>query len=236
MTQLDFRILKNKNDLVDLAATIIAARLQDDINETNTASLMVSGGSTPGPIYEKLASKTLPWDKIKIGLVDERWVDEDDNGSNAAFIRRTLLQNHAAKADFIPMKTSHAKAISGQTTVEVLYQKIPKPYSAVVLGMGADGHTASWFPEAGGLELALSMRNTKTIQAITANPSDVTGQYLERMTLTCSALNNCKLAILLVTGTEKRSVLQMAIGGRSNLPVRAAIDALGDRLIVLWAP
>ena len=78
----------------------------------------------------------MPWEKVKIGLVDERWVDETDAGSNGAFIRKTLLQNHATKADFISMKTSHKTAIAGQMTVEGHYLKIPQPYSAVVLGMG----------------------------------------------------------------------------------------------------
>ncbi len=233
---LNLRTLKNKTDLVDLAATIIASRLQDDINIAGTASLLVSGGSTPGPVYGKLAETAMPWDKVKVGLVDERWVGEKDTGSNAAFIRRTLLQGLAAKADFISMKTPHKSAIAGQATVEKLYQKIPQPYSAAVLGMGADGHTASWFPQAGGLELALSPSNKKIVQAITANPSDVTGAYLERMSITRSALNKCKLVLLLITGMEKYDVFQMALTKQPNLPVRAALDALGDRLIVLWAP
>ena len=236
MMPLNFRTLKNKTDLVDLAATIIASRLQEDINIAGTASLLVSGGSTPGPVYEKLAETALPWDKVKVGLVDERWVDEKDTGSNAAFIRRSLLQGHAAKAGFTPMKTPHKSAIAGQATAEKLYQKIPQPYSAAVLGMGADGHTASWFPQAGGLELALSSNNEKIVQAITANPSDVTGPYLERMSITRSALNNCKLALLLITGMGKYDVFQMALAKQSSLPVRAALDALGGRLIVLWAP
>ena len=99
-----------------------------------------------------------------------------------------------------------------------------------------DGHTASWFANAGGLELALSPSNKKTVQAITANASDVTGTYLERMSLTYSAINNSKLALLLITGIEKRSVFQLATARHSNLPIRTAIDALGKRLIVLWAP
>ena len=92
---------------------------------------------------------------MKVALVGERWVEESDSGSNAAFVRQTLLQNKAAKAHFIPMKTHHAQIEQAQSRVEANYQTIPRPYSMVVLGMGLDGHTVSWFPKAQGLSQEL---------------------------------------------------------------------------------
>ncbi len=234
MTPPIFKAFSSKKHLTNLATDIISARLSEDINQTGGASLMVSGGSTPGPIYTKLSQIELPWHKVKIGLVDDRWVEEANKGSNAAFIRRALLQGFAKASTFIPMKTPHSTPIEGQNKVETLYQNIPQPYSALVLGMGSDGHTASWFPKSQGLERALNANNL--VQAITAKPSDVTGTYLDRMTLTCSAVSKCKLALLLITGAEKRKVFEMALKPNSSLPIRAAIDALGDKLIVLWAP
>lgn len=234
MTSPIFKTFSSKTHLTQLATDIIATRLSEDINQADAASFMVSGGSTPGPIYAQLSRIDLPWHKVKIGLVDERWVDETDAGSNAALIRKTLLQNFAQAGTFLPMKTPDSVPINGQHKVERLYHNIPRPYSAVVLGMGRDGHTASWFPKSSGLERALTSNNS--VEAITAKPSDVTGHYLDRMTLTRSAVGKCKLALLLIAGAEKRRVFESAFAPHSPLPIRAAIDALGDRLIVLWAP
>lgn len=228
-------VLKHFSDISDMnerATNIIAARLQADVRTTGAASLMVSGGSTPGPIYEQLSHFDLSWDKITIGLVDDRWVDETDTGSNAALIRRTLLKNKAANALFQPMKTTHDNPDDGQIEVEALYSTIKQPYSVIILGMGTDGHTASWFPGSKGLEPAIDPNTTKIVQAVTAKPSEVTGAYLQRMTMTRHAIGNCHLALLLITGEKKQTVLQSALKGE-NLPIRQAIEALGDRLMVL---
>jgi len=234
---LKVKYLKDKTQLTDLAADIVSARLLADINAFGQASLMVSGGSTPGPLYERLSRVDLPWHTVKTGLVDERWVGEEDAGSNAALIRKTLLQNYAQKAQFFPMKTKHGTAAAGQSHVEKTYRNIARPYSLAVLGMGGDGHTASWFPDADGLAQALDMDNENLVQAVTAKPSPTTGAYLERMTLTRSALANCKLALLLITGADKQEILAKALADKqSSLPIRAALDVLGERLIVLSAP
>ena len=233
----EIKYLKDKTQLTSLAADLISARLLENISNSGQASLMVSGGSTPGPLYERLSRVELPWHKVKIGLVDERWVGEEDAGSNAALIRKTLLQNHGEKARFSPMVTQHKAAREGQSRVEAIYRGITRPYSVIVLGMGGDGHTASWFPDANGLAKALDMDNKNLVQAMTANPSPTTGAYLERMTLTRSALANCKLALLLITGADKQQILAQALEDKqSPLPIRAALDVLGERLIVLSAP
>lgn len=228
-------VLKHFSDISDLherATNLIVARLKADVENTDAASLMVSGGSTPGPVYEQLSHFDLPWDKITIGLVDDRWVDEEDAGSNAALIRRTLLQNKAAKARFVPMKTAHDTPAAGQAEVEAAYTHIAQPYSVVILGMGGDGHTASWFPDADGLGNAVDPKNTDCVAAVTAKPSDVTGAYLQRMTLTRHAVGSCHLALLLITGAQKQQVLKDALSG-ADYPIGLAIETLGDRLTVL---
>jgi len=229
-----FKKLDDKTQFVRLAVDIIGARLLEDINTSGRASLLVSGGSTPGPVYSELSKIDIAWDKVTLGLVDERWVAQTEKGSNAALICNTLQQNKAASADFYPMKTQHKTAVDGQPHTETFYQTIPRPYSAAVLGMGTDGHTASWFFDADGLTQALSSDNKNLVQAITAKPSPITGEYLERMTLTLTALSQCKCAVLLLTGAEKRNLFIQALENPSSpLPIRTLIDALGERLIVL---
>ena len=139
------------------AVKLISSCLKIDIRRYGHVSLLCSGGSTPGPVYQSLSESGVNWEKVTIGLVDERWVDEDDPGSNAAGLRQSLLTSHARRATFIPMKNAALTAYDGQAQVQKDYQAIKKPYTIAVLGMGIDGHTASWFPEAEGLDDILCM-------------------------------------------------------------------------------
>lgn len=228
---------QNKEHLIGLATTIISARLQEDINDHNTASLLLSGGSTPAPIYQSLSNIALPWGRVKIGMVDERWVDDGVDGSNAAMIRKTLLQGQASKAHFYPMKTPAKSAAVTVPDIETKYQTMRRPFSAIVLGMGLDGHTASWFAGADGYEQALDITNQKLVSAIIAKPSAVTGKHLERMTITAWAMMQTNCAILCLTGRDKRRVFEQALTANHSsinaLPIQTAIKILGDRLTVL---
>lgn len=230
------KTLPSREAVADVTVDMIASAVLDDVHTHGAATLMLSGGSTPKAAYAALSHKNLPWNKVTIGLVDDRWVDEDNAGSNAAMLRRTLLQNNGVAASFTPMKTGHDSHFDAQDRVELAYTALPRPYSFVLLGMGPDGHTASWFPDAQGLAPALDPANANLVQAVTAHKSDVTGEYLDRMTLTLSAIATARRAVLLITGAEKRAVFDTALNDpQSSLPIRRAIDALGERLIVLYA-
>lgn len=232
-----FKNIEDKARLTSIATDMIATAILAQHKDEGSARLMLSGGSTPGPIYENLSQLALPWTDVQIGLVDERWVDEADPGSNAALVRRTLIQKQASSARLLAMKSDHAHAAAGQVEIEARYASISQPYCATILGMGPDGHTASWFPDADGLSQAIDTRNKNCVQAITAKKSNVTGEYLERMTLTRSAINQSNLVILLISGPEKLAVFEEAASNAASPhPVRAAIDALGGRLTVLYTP
>lgn len=217
-----------------IAADIIAAHVLGAAAGPGRAGLFLSGGSTPGPIYETLSCIDLPWDKVNVGLVDERWVDEHDTGSNAALLRRTLLQDKAGTAYFTPMKTAHNTPQDGQADVETNYNSIVSENSLAVLGMGTDGHVCSWFPGSAGLGACVDPMNGNLVQAVTANKSNVTGDYLERMTLTLTALTRCRTVLLLITGAEKREVLETALeDANTNLPVSHLLPL--ENLVILHA-
>jgi 6-phosphogluconolactonase len=228
--------IPNKEQFYDSATAFIVDHFQATGTSGQRTTLFLSGGSTPGTIYTRLSNANLDWANIDIAQVDDRWVGLDDPGSNAKMIKQTLLKKRAKAADFYRIMSRHKTAKAGQSSVEARYRKLTIKGSIAVLGMGPDGHVCSWFPGAVGLEASVDPANDNRVQAIAANPSKVTGPYLERMTLTLSALVQCEALLLLITGEEKMRVLQAAINDRAcELPVRHLINAVGDRLTVMSA-
>jgi|TARA_R110000868_G_scaffold2384_5_gene17646 6-phosphogluconolactonase len=201
------------------------------------AALAVSGGSTPRRLYERLSGLELDWSRISVVLADERWVEPGEAGSNESFIRAALLQNAAAHARFYPLKTSHSNPRAAAPAVSERLATCPLPFDVVVLGMGSDGHTLSWFPEASGLDAALEAQGPLAAP-ISAHPSAVTGAHPERLTLTRAALEGARFVALLIHGQEKASVLAEAQspGAVTAMPVRALIRDPAIDLQVYAAP
>ncbi len=214
-------------------AALMEGALRQQLAATGEAGLLLSGGSTPGPVYEELGACGLDWSRVAVGLVDERWVDEDDPASNAALVRRTLMAGKAAAACFEPMKTPAAHPAPALAERETAYARICRKSPVILLGMGPDGHTASWFPGATGLDGVMDTENARMLGAIDAGGSAVAGDHPARMTLTARALTGAGLVILFITGEEKRAVLENQEAG---LPVHAARSLLGRKLKEVWAP
>ncbi len=229
---MSFEIFENKIDLVERAYEIVYEALDVGLAQNGSASLMCSGGSTPGPLYEQLSSSDLDWSNINVGLVDDRWVAPDHDRSNEKLLRNTLLKNAGAAARFFPMY------VEGKSAKEAVDQRgdefatISLPLDVVILGMGPDGHSLSWFPNADGLAEATDPDNESLIAAVMANRSKVTGDELERMTLTYKAIAQSSTVILMMTGADKREVFE---SDDQSLPIKTLQKAAGDRLIVLWA-
>lgn len=218
-------------------ASAVESRLREGLARNGTASLVVSGGSTPKRLYEILSHKTLDWSRVTIVLADERWVDPGLKGSNETFVRQALLQNAAAEATFVGLKTPDLTPFEAVESVDETLHGVHQPFDAVVLGMGGDGHTLSWFPEADGLEAAIDPEGRK-VAAVRATPSDVTGPFTERLTLSLAALKGAQFTALLISGEAKRSVWRAAAGpGRvEKLPVRALLQATDLELQTYWWP
>ncbi|MCX2783148.1 6-phosphogluconolactonase [Microbulbifer thermotolerans] len=232
------KFYSDRERLVQALVHDCASELQKGIKERGQASFLVSGGSTPEPVYRELSKRPLPWPQITVALVDERWVDRNESGSNQAFIEKTLLQNCAAEAPLLAMKTPHATAAEGEEDCERAYAELPKPFDVCILGMGSDGHTASLFPHADGLAAALNPDSQKLCSAITARQSEVTGVHTERMTLTLAAILQARDIKLLITGNEKLKVYREALLGSDELemPVRSILKQGLKPVTVYWAP
>lgn len=230
-------VLDDREAASALAAELAALQLSRCIARDGKASFMVSGGSSPGRMFSLLAEERLDWKAVTVGLVDERWVSSEHPGSNEKAVREKLLKQAASAALFLPMKTADADPASAVASRAVAYTPYVSPVSCILLGMGPDGHTASWFPGSIGLEQAMYPKDGAVIAAIDAGNTPVSGDYRHRMTLTAGPICNAEAGILLIFGEEKRSALDHALTGDEKLfPVRRAIEGLGRRLSIIWAP
>jgi 6-phosphogluconolactonase len=218
------------------AAMAIEAILRQAIETRGNASLMVSGGSSPKPLYERLSKADLDWSKVTVSLVDERWVDSGQPGSNEDFIRDNLIKNKAANAKFFGLKTVHASVEAGLSSAEARFKGVRHPFDVCVMGMGSDAHTASWFPNAKGLGGALAPDNQNALCAVDATGAPVAGDHPHRITLTLSAVLDAHAVILFIPGDAKRAVFDAApTKSISDAPVQALLRA-GSKLHVFASP
>lgn len=225
-----FKSFENKTALQSAAAKWLEAALKDAIARRGSAVFMGSGGTTPGPIYETLSHARLDWENVHVGLCDERWVDDQHPASNGAMLERTLLQNAATLASYIPMKVDGDDPFKSVEVVNELYQEAGLT-DVMLLGMGPDAHTLSWFAEARGYENAIDPDTLSLVAAIEAKQSAVTGPNLLRMTLTHPCVAYARKVLLLITGKDKKRVFDSA---PDDAPVSIMRRAAGDALTVFY--
>lgn len=206
-------------------AECIAANLAEAVAQRGAATLAVSGGSTPGPLFEALSRQPLDWAHVTVTQVDERWVEEDHVDSNARLIKRCLLQNAASAAHFLSMKVPVESPFDAETAASDKLAPFARGIDVVVLGMGEDGHTASFFPGAASLPRAMDPVGTELCIAVRPPAA-----AHDRMTLTLAALLRARHVYLHITGPAKLEVLARAneAGSAAELPIRAFLhcDAL----------
>lgn len=225
----------SREALIDALTARCEERLSSLVSEQGDATFYVSGGSTPELVYKALSARTLPWANISIAMVDERWVDVDHPRSNEAFLNRCLRINSAEQAPFVGMKNPADNPCEGWQACEDAFQALPQAAGICILGMGGDGHTASFFPHANGLENALNSESC--VAALTANRSEVTGDEVERMTMTLNAIQASGDIVLLITGQDKLDVYRQALeaGDIADMPVRAVLQQTQTPVHVYWA-
>jgi 6-phosphogluconolactonase len=207
-------------------ADLIAGEINRALMQHDRVSLAVPGGTTPGPVYDVLSAISLDWDRVDVLLTDERWVPEDDPRSNARLLRERLLVDKAAAAHFLPYYTggeaSNMELVDKANAVTALC-----PLTFVLLGMGADMHTASLFPGADNLAKALS-DDAPALVAMRAP-----GAEEARVTLSAEVINGAMNKHLVILGDDKLAALRKAeaIGDPMQAPVAAVLDGL----TVHWA-
>ncbi len=210
--------------MLDLADTL-TGELADCLRRHDSATLSVPGGSTPGPIFDVLSAQKLDWDRVFVVLNDERWVPEDSLRSNTRLLRERLLVGPAAAAHLIPLRADTA---TPEEALEDLAKgfDVHLPISVLLLGMGADMHTASLFPGADNLAAALD-DHAPPLMAMRAD-----GAGEARITLTAPVLKGAMSTHIVITGAEKRAAIMRA----ERLPVaQAPVRAVLGDATVHWA-
>ncbi len=219
----------SRHDASRAAAGLAAEALRGALNTGTRARLFASGGSTPVDMYDELSVYDLNWAEVDVALVDERCVPIDHVASNARLVREHLMGGVAGRATFHPMYLEN-----GASDVAGTYEAL-MPADFIVLGMGLDGHTASWFP--GAVNLQDTLASGDTVAEIDATGCDVAGEFTRRLTLTRQAVARSNQGVLLIFGEPKRRVLDASFAQPvMDAPIRAALEDLSNRLTIVWAP
>jgi len=219
--------------LVGELAGRIVAELGAAIARRGRATLAVSGGSTPRPLFAALAAAPMNWARVAVTLVDERWVPEDHPDSNARLVRETLLRDHAAAARFTGHRLDGADAFGAEAAVAARLRDFAEGIDVTVLGMGEDGHTASFFPGAESLPRALDPDGDEL--CVTVRPPAAPH---DRTTLTLAALLRSRRLYLHIVGTGKRDVLRRALASETSpaLPVATLVRCSAVPVDVYYRP
>jgi 6-phosphogluconolactonase len=218
-------------DLAAAAAAITADCLQRGQDERGRATLVATGGRSPGPIYDRLKCLPVPWTRVVITLSDERCVAVDAPESNARLVRERLLVGAARHAAFVPLWRGSGTPEEAARDVEPQLRAMA-PFDAVLLGMGEDGHVASLIPDNPTLTAAMDPAGEQMAMGF---PAGWGSPPLARITLTLSALLQARQILVLIAGETKRQVLEAALAG-ANLPVRALLTQKRAPVRVLWSP
>lgn len=233
-TDLSLQIQLHPFPDADAVAQALAQAVADDLRAAlvlrGTASVALSGGTTPRRFLQALSRQALDWKQVTVTLVDERWVADDHDRSNARLLKDFLLQGDAAQARFIPL---YRPVAAPEDALAEVSAALPASFDVAVLGMGTDGHTASFFP--GGDRLAQALDPDAAAHVL---PMRAAGAGEPRITLTLPVLRDAGRLYLHIEGAEKRQVLQQAMSGQGSgagYPIRAVLQALKAPLQVYLA-
>lgn len=189
---------KNLEDFVLDAAQAIEDFVLWQLKEKEEISIALSGGQSPQPVYKVLAkNKKIPWDKVELFMVDERYVPKNSSEANFKMLEETLLSKLPPIKAFYDFNTNLPLEEAAKQYDEMLEKRKGKLFDLVLLGMGSDGHTASLFPKSSALKEKIKLAT------ISQSPDG-----LGRLTLTYPALLNTERVMFLIQGEEKEKLVE----------------------------
>ena len=233
MIEAEFWDYDSVEEMADAVAGDIGFIVESAIEARGNALLALPGGKTPVPIYQKLAKAELPWKRVTIIPGDERLVGMDNELSNVRALAKIFLP---AGARVIPVTGDIADAKLAGNSADARLQDLPWPPDVVLLGMGADGHTASIF-DGPDLDDALNAPKARRMVGVTPDPMPSEAP-VARVTLTRSAILSARTLLIAITGQAKRDLLEQAIadGHSSKLPIGRVLAEAEQPIDIHWAP
>ena len=193
----------DRETLIEKITDHLAQDLTTALQMRSRATFVVPGGTTPGPIFDLLCRKGLDWARVDVMLSDERWLPEDDPRSNTRLLRQRLLVNRAAASGYLPLYAAYEHPEQGLPGLAAKLEP-HLPIAVMLLGMGADMHTASLFPGADKLKQALAADAPALV------PMRAPGAPEARITLSARVLDASEYKHIVIMGDEKRAALEQA--------------------------
>ncbi len=226
----DWRVFPSREALAETLADDVAGVLAAALQARGSAVLAVSGGSTPGRFFDALSRLHLDWKNVVVTLVDERFVPPSSDRSNEKLVRERLLKNEARLARFVPLYSELESVEAAAKQAEAGLALVGPTLDAVVLGMGADGHTASFFPDAPNLGQLTAPDQRRRLMSVQTSAG---GE--PRLTLTLPAIVGARFLALHIEGEEKKDVLDAALEPGGERPVTAIFEHSDKAVPVYWA-
>ncbi len=216
--------------LARAAAETVTETLRTAVAERGRASFVLTGGSTPKALYQRLATHyhdALDWQRVHIFWGDERYVPPDDDDSNTRFAHETLLDDlPIPDTQIYPIPTSDTPEADARAYEQMLRDYFgdgPPAFDLVLLGMGGDGHIASLFPERDALN--------ETERWVVATDAPPTSPVRERISLTFPILNAARTVLFLVSGESKADAVHSVFRDPDRSP---PAERVGAQERLLW--
>ncbi|MEL6966515.1 MAG: 6-phosphogluconolactonase [Pseudomonadota bacterium] len=232
----EFHMFDDREALAEGLANRLAQTIKLGIDENQFASVALSGGATPKAMLQRLGARLSADDRemMYLALVDERCVPHDDPRANRTMIKTAAGFDDHPESEFLPL---YRDGLSAKEAARAASDKLADdeelPFDVVTLGMGLDGHTASWFPASSGLAQAVDPAADDLVVAVTGDTLKE-----DRVSLTMPAIQGAHLIVLHIEGADKRDVLNVALddGPADAMPIRHLLRHPFANLEVYWAP
>jgi 6-phosphogluconolactonase len=232
MIEAEFWDYDDADEMADAVAGDIAFIIESALDARGEALIAVPGGTTPLPIYKKLAAAKLNWKKVTIVPTDDRLVPMTDEASNVRAIAMAFLPTGAR---VFPITSDITDYKLAGNSANAKLGELKFPLDLAWLGVGSDGHTASIFPGP-DLEDALNAPKGRHAVGVMPDPLPPEAPY-PRVTLTRSAILSARTVLITVTGEDKKALLEGAIedGHSSKLPIGMVLAEAEQPIDIHWA-
>ena len=224
------------DDAAEMAAAVagdIGFIIESAIEARGAAVIALAGGTTPIPIYEKLAATKLEWKRVTIVPGDERIVPLGDPLSNVTVLAKYFLPKGARVIPIVPNAIADYKAAG--RSADALMQDLHWPLDLCLLGVGTDGHAASIFA---GPDFDEAVNGPKERRALGVLPDPMPREApVPRVTLSLAAITTARALMIAVKGDDKRAVIETAIkqGKASPYPIGRALAGTELPVDIHWA-